>query len=101
MGRLEVNTPTILAMTELRSAEERLSGLAHLRYELSTMMEAARRLEGITSEPSFERNVLVEVTLLHARNLIEFLGDKKKEREEMSPDDFASDWDYSLGQELI
>jgi hypothetical protein len=65
------------------------------------MIEAAIRLEGVNFEQSFERNVLIEVVLLHARNLIEFLSEGKKDRKEMSPDDFASGWDYDLGRELL
>ncbi len=88
-------------MGQTRSSEERVLGLGHMKYEVGMMVEAAKRLQDVKDEPGFVRNVLVEVTLVHARNLIEFLGDRNKKKNEMSPDDFVPGWEFGSCKELM
>jgi hypothetical protein len=102
-GILGTNRLTVRCrpMAKTRSPEERLLGIGHIRYEVEMMVESAKRLQDARDDWGPERNVLVEVTLVHARNLIEFLGDRNKRKDEMSPNDFAPGWDFDSCKHLM
>jgi hypothetical protein len=85
-----------------KSKAELLQGLSHLIYEIQTMVRSAVRyqdeVEGDGEGDDVVRLACLESSLLHARNLIEFLAVPNRGKTKyIRPDDFAPDkeWDYS------
>lgn len=72
-----------------RSIEQRQKALAHIRYEIEAMVDAWLKLNLLEDGP--DRNVYVEATLLHARNLIEFVC-RKTERNYIRAIDIIPGW---------
>jgi hypothetical protein len=90
-------------MADDHTERDRIDALGHLSHEISTMIEAWRRVEEIdrtkTGE-ALERIAYLECALLHARALIEFLAVTTAQREAMTPTDFVRKWDYRQTAEL-
>jgi hypothetical protein len=63
----------------------------HVGYELRQMAGAALRIDSATDGTTHD--ALLESTLLHARNLLEFLGVRDRNRGlDISATDFVADW---------
>lgn len=78
-----------------RSDTDRAAALTHLGYELEMCAAAACRLATSTARDATEHNAYLESSLLHARNLYEFLvtGKKSARPDDLLRTDFASeDW---------
>jgi hypothetical protein len=72
----------------------------HLSYELRELNAAVRQLEAVTPPTGSEYNRCVESVLTHARNLMDFLGDRKKFASDVWAGDYLdtpNDWVPDMG----
>jgi hypothetical protein len=63
----------------------------HVGYEIDAMVQMALRLHRGTGDAILD-NSLLESTLVHCRNLIEFLG-PNHQKDDIVPEDFVGGWD--------
>jgi hypothetical protein len=82
-----------------RSREDRSTALSHVAYEVWMCADAASRVARNVARDLTEHNAYVEVVLLHARGLLEFLTRDGTRDDDMLRSEFAAPWSPStLGE---